>query len=579
MKNPLSSLAVIVSPEDTIDQVIRQMAEESRAVVHAGLAVVLNPTGHVLGLLTDGDIRRAYSRNISWQEPISKIMIKQPVTLPIGLNPDEIILELSRRVEDAPHLRAKTKTIRHILLVDDANRLVDIRDFVEILWDREERSARVHVIGMGFVGQTIAISLANVGHRVTGVDIDLALLEKLSLGESSIYEVGLSAKLKHVIERKVLDFESSLKGSRSSIYIIAIGSPVDDNNEADLSALRTVVNQLSNVLKPGDQVMLRSTVPVGTTRRFVLPLLESDTELVIGTDCNLVFAPERTLAGKALIELRTLPQLIGGMTPRCTERAARFWASLTHTVVRLPNPESAELAKLANNSFRNVSFAFANELALLAEEHNLDVAEVIQAANNGYPRNPIPSASPGVGGYCLPKDSALLASSFSRPDILPRLSMVARTVNDQAGRYPLDVFDRFCVQLNLSADLVTALVIGIAFKGEPDTNDLRGSIGLNTANALKKKGVKVIVWDAVVTEEEIAAVGLDPTIDLESSIGQANCIFLMNNHRNNGNIDVTQLNNNYSKKLIFDGWGLFDRNETEAIDGVIYSCPGYTTSF
>ena len=407
MRSAVSTLAVIVPPEETIDRVIRRMAAESRAVAHAGLAIVLDSTGYVLGVLTDGDIRRAYARGVSWGSPVSSIMIKQPITLPIGINPDEIILELSRRVEKAPHLKAKT--IRHILLVDKSNRLVGIHDFMELLWDRDERSARVHVIGMGFVGLTVAIGLANVGHRVTGVDIDEKLITKLQQGESIIYESGLAAKLKHMLEREVLSFDSSLEKSRSSIYIVAVGTPVKDGKQADLSDLKNVSEGLSRVLKAGDQVMLRSTVAVGTTREILLPILEKGSGLRVAENFNLVFAPERTLAGKALSELQTLPQIVGGVTPRCTERAARFWSSLTHTVVRLPCPEAAELAKLANNSFRNVSFAFANELADLSSEYNLNADEIIQAANNGYPRNPIPLASPGVGVtvclrilYCLP---------------------------------------------------------------------------------------------------------------------------------------------------------------------------------
>jgi nucleotide sugar dehydrogenase len=554
------------------------MALESRNVTHAGVAVVLDSAGRVLGLVTDGDIRRAYAQDISWTEPISRIMIRRPVTLPVGTHPDQIILELSRAVEKAPHIE-DAKTVTHILLVDESNRLIDIQNFFELLWDREERSAQVHVIGMGFVGLTVAVSLANVGHRVTGVDIDTGLLEKLQRGVSPNYEVGLTAKLKHVLEREVINFEPSLKESTSSIYIIAVGVSADSPSQVDLSALQLAGTQLSKVLKPGDQVMLRSTVPVGTTCRFLLPILEGGSNLIVAEELSLVYAPERTLAGNALSELRTLPQLVGGVTPRCTERAARFWATLTHTVAQLSNPEAAELAKLANNSFRNVSFAFANELALLAEEHNLDVAEVIQAANNGYPRNPIPPASPGVGGYCLPKDSLLLAASFSHPDALSRLSIVARTVNDQAGRYPLEIFDRFCAQVDRPVESMCALVIGIAFKGEPETNDLRGSVGLITANALKEKGVKVTVWDAVVDEKQIAAKDLQTVLDLKEAVSQVDCVFLMNNHRNNTNMDMTHLNGDSQTRLIFDGWGLLDRKETEAISGIVYSCPGYMTSF
>ncbi len=575
MSADLNRLAVITPPTETVDRVIRRMAEESRNVSHAGLAVVLDDNNLVLGILTDGDIRRAYARGVSWNVPVSEIMVKQPITLPIGIQPDQIILELSRRVEQASHLNAKT--IRHILLTDTFNRLVDIQDFVEILWDREERSARVHVIGLGFVGLTVAVSLANVGHRVTGVDINAELLEQLQKGESHIFESGLSGSLGNALEREALDFKSNLEDSLSSIYIVAVGSPVMGGKQADLSCLRHAGQQLNRVLKPGDQVMLRSTVPVGTTREVFLPILENGSGLRVAEDFNLVFAPERTLAGKALVELRTLPQLVGGITPRCTERATRFWTSLTHTVVQLPTAEAAELAKLANNSFRNVSFAFANEVAALCHEHNLDGNEIIQAANNGYPRNPIPLASPGVGGYCLPKDSVLLAASFKEISNTPRLSLISRYVNDAAGKYPLGVIENFCRNTEKQLKSTTVLVVGIAFKGEPETNDVRGSSGLEIAKILTKKGATVLAWDAVLSASEISTAGLQPIQSLEQALGRADVILLMNNHRDNGNIDISKLGIKGRQQLIFDGWNLLNRREIESRKGVHYSSLGYTT--
>ena len=182
-----------------------------------------------------------------------------------------------------------------------------------------------------------------------------------------------------------------------------------------------------------------------------------------------------------------------------------------------------------------------------------------------------------MGGYCLPKDSLLLASSFSQPNAMPRLSMVARTINEQASRFPLEIFERFCSQVGHPEKSMNALVIGIAFKGEPETNDLRGSSGLVVAYALQEKGVKVTIWDAVVTNEEIVAAGLKPVLDLDEAVIQADCVFLMNNHRKNSSIDVTKLNRKSHTKLVFDGWGLFDREETEAVKGLCYSSPGYMT--
>ena len=568
-------LAVFVSPGDTVDCVIRRMANESRAVQHAGIAIVVDEARVLQGILTDGDIRRAYARNMSWEDPVSSIMIREPITLPVGIREDEIIVQLADRVEKAKHLRAKT--IKHILLVDDSNQVIEIRDFAELLWDREEKSARVHVIGLGFVGLTVAISLANIGHRVTGVDTNAPLVDLLRRGESPIFEAGLTAKLKHVIDRGTLAFENQLDTSVSSIYIIAVGASADDSGKADMSPIKEVGEVLGNGLKPGDQVILRSTVPVGTTRNVLVPILSRQSGLKVGEEFHVVFCPERSLAGQAISELQSLPQLIGGITPRCAEMSARFWSTLANSVIRVRSPETAELAKLANNSFRNVSFAFSNELSLLAEQYNLDVSEVIYAANNGYPRDPIPSASPGVGGYCLPKDSMFLAGSFKQRGSESSLSALACEVNRDATRFPVRVFAQFCQRVNLPPPETNVLVVGIAFKGEPETNDMRGSTGLEVAKLLSGQGARVFVWDAVVRNDQVTDPGLIFVADHSEVSRNVHCIFVMNNHRRNSSIEPFLQSGDGLPRLLFDGWKMFDRQEIESLAGVSYSAPGYLT--
>jgi len=150
--------------------------------------------------------------------------------------------------------------------------------------------------------------------------------------------------------------------------------------------------------------MLRSTVPVGTTRKQVIPVLEHYSGLAAGSGFHIAFCPERTVEGQAIQELSSLPQIVGGLTEACTEKAVSFWSTLTDTVVRVDALEAAELVKLINNSYRDLSFAFANEFALLADRYNIDATRLIAAANEGYPRDKIPRPSPGVGGYCLTKD-------------------------------------------------------------------------------------------------------------------------------------------------------------------------------
>ncbi len=321
--------------------------------------------------------------------------------------------------------------------------------------------------------------------------------------------------------------------------------------------------------------MLRSTVPTGTTRQIVIPRLEQLSSLSAGEHFNVAFAPERTIEGRAMQELRTLPQVIGGYTPACLRNAAQFWARLTSSVVQVASLEAAELVKLANNTFRDLSFAFANELALMADASNVDAFDLIRAANEGYPRNPIPLPSPGVGGYCLTKDPILFGCSPQglRPD--PTLGRAGRDVNERAALYPLTALKRFTERLGKPLSALSVLIIGVAFKGEPETSDLRGSTSLDVARALSGQVARLQGWDAVVTPEDIEDHGLEPVTGLDDAIRAADAVLILNNHRLN--IDSEAWIQPRGKRLVFDGWNQLDAAEIEKVPGLTYATMGYMT--
>ena len=164
--------------------------------------------------------------------------------------------------------------------------------------------------------------------------------------------------------------------------------------------MERVSTLVGNFLKEGDLVILRSTVPVSTCRNIVLPILEEKSKLTCGEDFHLTFAPERTIEGKALEELKSLPQIIGGYSKECVNIASNFFRYLSPHIVAVESLEEAEMIKLVNNTFRDLSFAFANELVYICDKFNLDTTKIIKDASEGYPRNKLPL--PGfVGGYCL----------------------------------------------------------------------------------------------------------------------------------------------------------------------------------
>ncbi len=571
----LERLAVVVQPEASIDYTVRRMASESHRVAYPGLAVVLDTDGRLQGVITDGDVRRAYATNIDWSRPVSDVMTRRPITISDEVPPEQIVPEVYRKVRASSHLSADA--VRHVLVTDDLGRLVAIQDFMELLGEMEFRHRSVMIFGLGFVGLTVGVALANQGHVVIGVDTDTNLIDRLLRDEPHVYEPGLSEMLRVTRRRGNFTPTQNIGDRRCTVYIIAVGTSLDQNGQPNLSGVQAVSQLIAANLRRGDQVIVRSTVPVGTTRRVILPVLEKGSGLVGGQDFHLTNAPERTVTGQALGELRLLPQIVGGLTPRCTARGATFWTTLTPSVVQVPSLEAAELIKLANNAFRDLSFAFANELALMADDYNMNAFEIIAAANQGYPRNPIPYPSPGVGGSCLTKDPHLLVASVVAERKHPCLSTVGRRVNEIAARYPIEVVERFTARFGLSLDGLRILIIGLAFKGVPETNDVRASVSLEIAGWLRAAGVTVLAWDAVLGAAEIADLGIAPATNSRESFTGVDAVLILNNHQDNPSVIRWIEPDDTRTRLIFDGWAQLDRREIEAIPGLVYASMGYMT--
>ena len=570
------TLVVIVSADTAIDDVVRLMAERSKQVAYAGVAVVVDKDNVVEGVLSDGDVRRALSAKVDFSGPVSSVMVKDPVTVDAALPLEDVAGEVFRQADGKDRLT--TGAVPHILVTDSQNRLVNVYPFSRLFQSQDAPAGDIVIFGMGFVGLTLAVSFAIRGEKVTGVEIDPDILSDLLKGKAHFREPGLDEMLRLSLDSGNIRFIKKPDGIRSGTYIVTVGSPLTADGEPDLAALEAVGREIGKSLNPGDLVMLRSTVPSGTTRGFFLPLLEELSGLEAGRDFHLSFAPERTIEGRALKELSSLPQVVGGFSPVCTERAAHFWRTLTPSVVQAKSLEAAEIIKLANNTFRDISFAFANEIALLADRYNLDAFELIRAANEGYPRNSLPPPSPGVGGACLTKDPVLFSKPTGSEELSGSLGTTGRAINEKAGLYPLDMTGRFLTKGNLDWTGLRVLIVGIAFKGEPETDDIRGSVALKVIEALQDKGADISGWDAVVPEDVIAATGITAAGDLGAAVGRSQVVLILNSHSDNVKIAPHLLTGAGAPRLVFDGWSILEMVEVERIPGCHYATMGYLSA-
>ncbi len=342
----------------------------------------------------------------------------------------------------------------------------------------EPFSGRVAILGLGYIGLPTAVALATRGIEVIGVDINEETVKAVSEGHVPFVEPDLAIGVSGAVSVGRLTATTIVP--EADAFIIAVPTPFLADKTADLSAIQAAATQVAPKLKSGDLVVLESTSPPGTTEqvsRWIGELrpdlkMPHDTEGV--PDICVAHCPERVLPGRIMIEIVTNDRVIGGVTRRCAERAASLYRVFTHGDILTTDAASAEMAKLVENSYRDVNIAFANELSLISDRLKLDVWEIIRLANH-HPRVNILTPGPGVGGHCIAVDPWFIVGVA--PD-LAKLVRVAREVNDSkphhVARQVLERASRFRDP--------TIACLGLTFKANID--DMRESPAVDVVRAI-----------------------------------------------------------------------------------------------
>ncbi|MFA5062253.1 MAG: nucleotide sugar dehydrogenase [Patescibacteria group bacterium] len=410
------------------------------------------------------------------------------------------------------------------------------------------------VVGLGYVGLTLSVVLAEKGFRVYGSTNDEGLAERLRNGMPHFHERGLDVLLKKFVNKNLFISAAIPEDVPMDVFIISVGTPLDKiTKKPIINHIESAVTDVAKRLRPGNLVVLRSTVPVGLTRSYVLPILQKYQP----ERFYLAFAPERTIEGKALSELKFLPQVIGALDEDSLNLASEIFIQVTKTIIRVSSLETAEMIKILDNSFRDLTFAFANEMGMVARKLGLNAVELIEAANFGYSRTNVPV--PGfVGGACLEKDPHILVDFATAAGYTPRLVSMAREVNESLPAFTAGLMKSHLAAHSKDITRAKIFISGLAFKGRPETDDLRGSPTVDFLNCIKEAGAQNIFGhDFVVKREAIAGLGITPCT-LEEGLRGADCVLFMNNHEGYDSFDYERflpyLNPN---AFFFDGWHLF----------------------
>lgn len=358
----------------------------------------------------------------------------------------------------------------------------------------EAFKGRLAILGMGYIGLPTAVAIATRGIDVVGVDINPATVAAIARGDVPFVEPDLAVAVSGAVAMGRLT--ATTETPEADAYIIAVPTPFNEDRTADLSFVKAAAEQIAPRLKAGNIVVLESTSPPGTTEKVgewigsLRPDLRMPRNGDALADVFIAHCPERVLPGRIMIEIVTNDRVVGGLTPRCAEKAASIYRLFAQGEILLTDAASAEMAKLSENAYRDVNIAFANELSRICESLHIDVWEVIRLANR-HPRVSILSPGPGVGGHCIPVDPWFIVSAAPE---LARLIRTAREVND---RRPHDVADQVVAKAERFRS-PTIACLGLTFKANVD--DARESPAIEVVSLIAKAlpDVDILVADPYV---------------------------------------------------------------------------------
>jgi UDP-N-acetyl-D-mannosaminuronic acid dehydrogenase len=426
----------------------------------------------------------------------------------------------------------------------------------------------VCIVGLGYVGLTLAVAMADTGFIVHGLEKRDEVLDGLAKGEPHFWEPRLKEKLARVLRQGTLTFSKALTSDiQASVYIITVGTPLDKSGNARLDMAEHATQQVIDHMRDGALVILRSTVKLSTTRNIVKKMLDQS-----GKRYQIAFCPERTLEGSALIELHQLPQVIGADDANTRWRCQQLFGLLTPTTVAVSSLETAELVKLVDNTYRDLTFGFANEIAKLCGHAGISAREVIRAGKLGYPRTNVALPGP-VGGPCLEKDPHILVESAKQWGVQMPITLAGRLANE---RQPMDVADAaktWAERLQgFSASPVISL-LGLAFKGVPPTDDMRGTMALPIFRELRERFPKATFrgYDAVADERAITgAFGFGAVSSVQEAFAGADIVLILNNHRSFQQMDLAALAVQMNRPgLVYDLWNMHDDVASAMPTGVV----------
>jgi UDP-N-acetyl-D-glucosamine dehydrogenase len=357
----------------------------------------------------------------------------------------------------------------------------------------DTRTAKVGVIGLGYVGLPLAMEFVKSGYEVLGIDIDKNKINSINDGKNYINDVN-DKILKNAVKKGLFQGTTDFRRVKELDAVsICVPTPLNKEKNPDISFIVSVMDEIKNYLHTNMIIILESTTYPGSTRELILPYIEND-DLILGKNFFLCFSPERIDPGNKIYNTSNTPKIIGGITPKCSKTGKKLYSTIINEVIVVSSPETAEMVKLLENTFRAINIGLANEVAIMCEKLGVNAWEVIDAAATkpfGFMKF---SPGPGLGGHCIPIDPYYLSWKLKTLDYDARFIKLAGEINTNM---PLHVIDLIIAGLNKNQKPLNGskiLIIGVAYK--KDIDDCRESPALDIIELLQNSGSFVEYYDS-----------------------------------------------------------------------------------
>jgi len=426
------------------------------------------------------------------------------------------------------------------------------------------RSAKIGIIGQGYVGLPLAMAFARK-FTVYGYDVCSGTVERLRAGMSHIQDVP-DAQLSLYLGQTYFPTSDPEDLHQCDFLIICVPTPLSEDKIPDLSCIKDACSTLKTILHQGQFVILESTTFPGTTDEVVVPILE-ETGLVAGSDFGIAYSPERVDPGNKQYPIDKVPTIVGGISAECTNVATAFYGSIMDRIVPVRDARTAEAVKMMENIFRNVNIALVNEMALIFERMDIDTWEVIDAAaTKPYGFMPF-YPGPGIGGHCIPLDPYYMSYRAKKYGFIPRFIETSGEINEFMKMHTVNLIEKGLRQVGKRVYGATVAVMGLAYK--KNINDPRESPSIKIVEELANLGASMQVYDPFVPSLATKAGVFTSAESIEVALSGADCAVFLVDHDVFRRLDTGYIGSCMNTPVLVDCKNLFQQK-----DGIVYLCIG-----